>query len=349
MRIMKSQFMLARQIIGFLAIWSGLGLTSSTALAQEPQAATPQSSKTAAQPKVLKGGATVNLAYASPDGFGLWIFRPAAFFQLPGMKSLVGTVNGFIAKDLLHLADPKKLTLSIDSIEQLTAEIVVRKTDKSVTFPATLSVIRVSEPFDWKKQFKASEVEPPDYVMADDRTIVLESEAEYQHRQSASPPAFICCPGWKEVEHCMIVCVLNNASSQWIRELGTAFKDLEAETESRVAARSIRDLNYVIIGVDISEGIVVKAFLNFKTEQAAHSLFDLYEASLPEMRKALQEAGKPKIDNEAEKAIVYAQIDLARNASVQRKGSVITVRSTAKLALADQGVQRALASLIASR
>jgi hypothetical protein len=352
MRMMKSQFISARQIIGLVVICIGFGLTAPVSLAEEPQAVSSgKPSEAAAQARVLKGGATVDLAYAPPDGFGLMILRPAAFFQLPDMKSLAGIANDFIATKVLHLDDRKKLTLSVDSIEQITGEFVVTKTDRGWTGGPRPRVIRMTEPFDWKKQFQAlaSVFDPPDYVMANDRTMVLGPEANCQQRRSASSPAFICCPGWKEVENCIAVCVLNNSRSQWTKELDPALKDFESEAEGRKAVRSIRDLNYVIIGIDLSPGLVVKAFLNFKTEQAARSLFDLYEASLPEMRKALQEAGKPKIDNEVERAIVYAEIDLVRNASVRREGNVITVRSSAKVALADQRVQQALASLIASR
>jgi hypothetical protein len=356
MRMMKSQFMSARGKSGLVVICIGFGLTAPVTLADEPQAASSaKASQAAAQPKVLKSGATVDLAYASPDGFGLIIFRPAAFFHLPGMKSLAGIANDLIATKVLHLDDRKRLTLSVDSIEQITTEIVSTKTDQrgSVTFSfgTTARMIRMTEPFDWKKQFQslASVFDPPDYVMANDRTMVLGPEAKCQQRRSASSPEFNRCPGWKEVEHCIAVCVLNNSRSQWTKELDPALRDFESEAEGRKAVRSIRDLSHVIIGIDLSEGLVVKAFLNFKTEQAARSLFDQYEASLPEMRKALQEAGKPKIDNEVEKAIVYAEIDLVRNASVRREGNVITVHSSAKVALADQKVQQALASLIASR
>ena len=331
----------ARGVTGFLVICIGFGL----AAAEEPQ---PGSS--------AKDRVRGDLAYASEDGLGVVILRPAAFFQSPGMKSLAGIVNGFIAKDVCHLDDRKKLTVSVDSIEQITGEFIVTKTDRGMSIGPRPRVIRMTQPFDWKKQFHAlaPELEPPDYFMANDRTMVLEPEAKYQQRQAAAPPGFTSCPEWKEVEHCIAICALSNSHSQWTRELDPMLKDFELEAEGRAAVRSIRDLNYVIIGVDLSEGFVVKAFLHFRTEQAARSLFELYEASLPAMRQEWRLAKEfrevePKTDNAAEKAYFQTIKDLVNNGSVHREGSVITLRSTAKLALADRGIERALASLLASR
>ncbi len=236
--------------------------------------------------------APFDLRFASENSVGVVACRPAATFRRPGLARFPKLISQVLLTELamvgkVDLAAPNRLTLSLDDIEWIAAGLSFGRAkyagDKewirhSLAFKGL--TIRTTAPFDWPRflrewGFELHKVEEgnrvyykalgplklllgmnPCVYLPDDRTIVLDEEAEIQklvRRQNPVVPAYLTGPDWERVSRGILAVAIHNQDGAFAKEYDLGRHD------DAVVLSLFKGVDRWVFGVDDADAIALHA------------------------------------------------------------------------------------------
>lgn len=304
-----------------------------------------------------------DLSYVAPDALGVLAFRPAAAFELPGLKKYAAMVNTMIAESTKPLRLKGEFHLSVNDVEQIIgSHRLIHRPDapegQRRMVVTELSMIRTVRPFDWKKEIEAvgaelTEIEfeggvyyrasmpflPPMMMpsglylyMPDDRTLVINMEEHiksFMRKKSATTPNCVWADGWKHVEHDLIAVAIDTRAEKIALMMSeSAPKD---EDERLWVELLIKHAKQTVFGAGCREDIDLRAFAHCETGAAAKAAVDI-TASL--IGRGRAELVKAQPTNENGKLLLASLGELLDLTEVQRHGTEVhwSVKSKSSIA-----------------
>jgi beta-lactamase regulating signal transducer with metallopeptidase domain len=299
--------------------------------------------------------APFDLTYLSPDAPGVLALRPAAFFRRLGMERFAALVEEQIAPILAACNLPKDSAPPIEAIEQVIGEAQFGHDDKAPKgqrnqMMFSLTMIRTEKDFDWKKLMQAL---VPDaekvryrgkvyykgelkaiglkfdlcYYMPDGRTVVLHTEKVMRQvldNLAGQRMAFAWASDWKRVEGGLMAVAYDMSRARKI------IKDADPEIDPLIERTT-----HFVVGVDLRDVFAVQAFATCPDEKSAESLTKWARSHLAEEIATLDEKQR-KNPNPKLAADRLAEA-LLKNARVARQGEKASLRTQAKINLAELG------------
>jgi beta-lactamase regulating signal transducer with metallopeptidase domain len=298
-----------------------------------------------------------DLSFIPDNSQGFFAVRPAAFFQLPGMKPYQDALNSRLAK----------ISLRAEMIEQMTAGITITPRDLKagkqgrIAFGAVM--VRTVVDFDWKKFIAELAIpgSPPQllevpfegatyyktskgswygpagttFYFPDARTMVQLDEPRIQRliRVKNRKEFPICTRGsdWARVESALVAVVIDNHD-------GRLRLDAEAESPNDLRiAKALQSAGRWIIGIDGGEALVVRGFATCGDgEKAAavakelESVIDHAKADLLRVRDH-SASGIPEPVQRARATAIELATKLLNLCEIKRDGHVVEASIVRKL------------------
>ncbi len=304
-----------------------------------------------------------DLSFVAPDALGVLAIRPAAAFELPGLKKYAYLVNTMIGQSGKQIGLKGDLRLTVSDIEQVIASHRLHHNPDAPEGQrrmvlTDLSMIRTTRPFDWKKQIEDFGVEltqvdfeggiyykasmpflPPMMLprgmflyMPDDRTLVVNTEEHiktFLQNKSASMPNCIWAHGWKHVERDLFAAAIDTRMEKLALLMSEAGpKD---ELEKLWFELLLKNVKQGVFGTGYGEEIDLKAFGRCDSEEAAKAAVDITASLVSHGRKQLAQA---KPTNESGAAMFIILGELLDRTEVRRHGAEVrwTVKSKTSFA-----------------
>jgi beta-lactamase regulating signal transducer with metallopeptidase domain len=301
---------------------------------------------------------------------GFVAVRPAATFQLPGVKPYLDALNATIDKVL------PKSKLRAEMIEQATVGFSVQSRDRRAGKPGRIMfggfMVRTVDDFDWKSATKeiirilkeesspssdlievsfeggvyyktpkipALGPEPACLYFPDARTVVHLGEPQIrnliQHRGAVSCPEYVQGSDWRKVENGLAAIALDNRDERWKLDLESD------EPEDLHLTPLLQNATRWILGVDGGDAMVLRAIATCGTDQKGETVARSLQALLAGWRTALKEAGKDlpqqkqKVKGLARSEAKEVAKDLLEACQIHREGVRVEVSTKAHLPLQD--------------
>jgi len=309
------------------------------------------------------GRAPFDLAWLPDDAMGVVACRPGETLRRPALKRFAATIDAAFAALVKVNEIPAEHLLPIADVEQAVGTLALvtdpNRKDAQSEMVMTLSLLRASRDFDWKrlvdglhpdaKPFRhAGRVYykfdvgtgPRDAVRAsllgprgcfyfpDARTVVFQPTEEQMkralERQAGEPPTRPWAAAWQKAERSATAVAMDNSRGQWTR----AF---EARTRPEEEARPYyRHLSWAVWTVDDRDGLVGTAEGECRTAAGAEELVGVVTKGLADARAYLARPAVAEPKTAAATAELRLARDVLENVRVERAGKRLSMRFATK-------------------